>query len=116
MQEVLLVLQIVIAVAMIGVILLQRSSNDGMGLSGGSGGMGSFMSGRASANLLTKTTAILATLFIVNSLVLAIMSSKGPEQSTILERVEKKAAETPVKPAAPAAPAQKSKPSLPIAR
>jgi preprotein translocase subunit SecG len=115
MQEILLVFQIVIAVAMIGVILLQRSSADGLGLGGG--GMGSFMSGRASANLLTKTTAILAALFILNSIVLAALVSNAPHQESILEKVEKKAAETPVKPVeTKKQPDQKTKPSLPVAR
>ena len=58
---------------MIGVVLIQRSEGGGLGI-GTSQGMGSFMSGRGTANLLTRTTAILATLFFAVSLSLALMS------------------------------------------
>lgn len=114
MQHILLILQVFLAVGLIGVILLQRSSNDGLGLGGSTGGMGSLMSGRASANMLTKATSILATLFIINSLTLAVIASQKPKEASLLEQVEKKAAETPAK--APAAPKEKSKPALPVAR
>ena len=96
MLTTLLVLQVIIAVAMVVVILVQRSSSDGLaGLSGGSGGGNSLISGRASANLLTKTTAILATAFMVNSLAMATISARKERFSeTIVEDVvseEKKA-------------------------
>lgn len=75
---ILLVIQVIIAVAMICVILLQRSSSDGLsGLSGGSGGGNSLISGRASANLLTKTTAFLAIGFMANSLAMATITARS---------------------------------------
>ena len=59
--------------ALIGVVLIQRSEGGGLGI-GSSQGMGSFMSGRGTANLLTRTTAILAAVFMVLSLVLALLN------------------------------------------
>ncbi|PIR37396.1 MAG: preprotein translocase subunit SecG [Alphaproteobacteria bacterium CG11_big_fil_rev_8_21_14_0_20_39_49] len=78
MLHILLVVQVIIAVSMICVILLQRSSSDGLsGLSGGSGGGNSLVSGRASANMLTKTTAYLAVAFMANSLAMATITARG---------------------------------------
>jgi len=81
MQEILLVVQLILASALIGVVLLQRSESDGFGL--GSGNGSNFMSGRASANLLTRTTAVLAALFIINSLVLSIVASRQGHESIV---------------------------------
>jgi preprotein translocase subunit SecG len=73
MTTVLLIIHLFITLALIGVVLIQRSEGGGLGI-GSSQGMGSFMSGRGTANLLTRTTAILATLFMVLSLTLALMN------------------------------------------
>jgi preprotein translocase subunit SecG len=72
MIKVLLVLHVFVTVALIGVVLIQRSEGGGLGL-GASQGMGSFLSGRGTANLLTRTTAILGTAFFVLSLSLALL-------------------------------------------
>lgn len=69
--DILLVIQTLVVLFMIGIILIQRSDSDGFGAGGGGN---QFMTGRASANLLTRTTALLATAFIVISLILANMS------------------------------------------
>lgn len=71
LYDILLVIQTLVVLFLIGIILIQRSDSDGFGT--GAGG-NQFMTGRASANLLTRTTAILATAFIVISLILANMS------------------------------------------
>lgn len=76
MITVLLVLQVFVAVALIGVVLIQRSEGGGLGL-GSSQGMGNFMTGRGTANLLTRATAILATAFMALSLVLALLYRHG---------------------------------------
>ena len=73
MTTVLLIIHLFVTLALIGVVLIQRSEGGGLGI-GSSQGMGAFMSGRGTANLLTRTTAILATLFMVLSLVLALMN------------------------------------------
>ena len=70
---VLRVLHVFVTLAMIGVVLIQRSEGGGLGI-GTSQGMGAFMSGRGTANLLTRTTAILAAMFFGISLTLAILA------------------------------------------
>jgi len=76
MIKVLLVLHVFVTIALIGVVLIQRSEGGGLGLGGGQG-MGSFMTGRGTANLLTRTTAILGTAFFVLSLGLALLYKGG---------------------------------------
>ena len=73
MTTVLLIIHLFVTLALIGVVLIQRSEGGGLGV-GTSQGMGSFMSGRGTANLLTRTTAILATAFFVLSLGLALLN------------------------------------------
>ncbi len=73
MITVLLIIHLFVTLALIGVVLIQRSEGGGLGI-GSSQGMGAFMSGRGTANLLTRTTAILATVFMVLSLTLALMN------------------------------------------
>jgi preprotein translocase subunit SecG len=70
---VLLIVHLFVTLALIGVVLIQRSEGGGLGI-GSSQGMGAFMSGRGTANLLTRTTAILATAFMVLSLALALLN------------------------------------------
>jgi preprotein translocase subunit SecG len=85
MIKVLLVLHVFVTIALIGVVLIQRSEGGGLGLGGGQG-MGNFMSGRGTANLLTRTTAILGTVFFVLSLGLALLykGSGGSNAAAIL--------------------------------
>ena len=73
MSTVLLIIHLFVTLALIGVVLIQRSEGGGLGI-GSSQGMGSFMSGRGTANLLTRTTAILATIFMALSLTLALLN------------------------------------------
>jgi preprotein translocase subunit SecG len=80
MIKVLLVLHVFVTIALIGVVLIQRSEGGGLGLGGGQG-MGNFMSGRGTANLLTRTTAILGTAFFVLSLGLALLYKGGGSDS-----------------------------------
>ena len=70
MQTILLVIYLMVVVALIGVVLIQRSEGGGLGIGGGSG----FMSARGTANALTRTTAILATLFFVLALGMGILA------------------------------------------
>jgi preprotein translocase subunit SecG len=73
LSTVLLIIHLFVTLALIGVVLIQRSEGGGLGI-GSSQGMGSFMSGRGTANLLTRTTAILAVIFMVLSLALALLN------------------------------------------
>jgi preprotein translocase subunit SecG len=89
----LLILQLLLAVALIGVVLVQRSEGGALGIGGGG-----LMSGRGSANFLTRATAALAAGFIVTSLWLAILSGGASQPTSILEEPERPA------PAAPSVP------------
>jgi len=80
MIKVLLVLHVFVTLALIGVVLIQRSEGGGLGLGGGQG-MGNFMTGRGTANLLTRATAILGTAFFVLSLSLALLYKTSAAQS-----------------------------------
>ena len=81
MIKVLLVLHVFVTIALIGVVLIQRSEGGGLGLGGGQG-MGNFMSGRGTANLLTRTTAILGTAFFALSLGLALLYKTANADNT----------------------------------
>ena len=103
MINVLLVIHLLIAIAMVGVILLQRSEGGALGIGGGSGG--GLMSGRAAGNLLTRTTAILATGFFLTSLGLALLANNRTQPSSIVDQAPAPQEQTaPAAPAAPAAP------------
>lgn len=86
--------EIVVVVAMILVILVQRTSSDGLSGLGGGGGGGlsghSIFSSSTSKNLLTRTTAILATIFILNSLVLAKLTMLNSHAPSIVEQYQSK--------------------------
>jgi preprotein translocase subunit SecG len=73
MYDILIAIHVFVTLALIGVVLIQRSEGGGLGI-GSSQGMGSFMSGRGTANLLTRATAILATIFLALSMGLALLN------------------------------------------
>ena len=86
MEQIILIIHLMIAIALVAVVLLQRSEGGGLGMGGGgSGGMGGMMSIRGTANLLTRTTTILAACFMCTSLLLAILSGAHSEQRGIVE-------------------------------
>jgi len=95
MQSVLIVIHLMIVVALVVTVLLQRSEGGALGVGGGSG----FMTGRGQANVLTRATAILAALFFATSLGLTVLARFNQAPSSILQRIE------PAKPAAGQAPA-----------
>ena len=84
-MTVFLVIHAVIVTLLILVILMQRSATDGF--TGASGG-NSMFSSRTSANVMTRATAILATLFIVNSLILAAASSNAIRETSLIDKIE----------------------------
>ncbi len=104
MSTFLLILHLFVTLSLIGVILLQRSEGGGLGV-GSSQGMGGFMSGRGTANLLTRTTAVLGTLFFILSISLALVNRGSVQQRSILD--------SPPSTAAPAAPALPALPAVP---
>jgi preprotein translocase subunit SecG len=119
MTTIVLIVHLLIALALVGVILLQRSEGGALGIGGG--GMGGLMTGRASANLLTRVTAVLAASFIATSLLLAILAAHRTAPRSILDQPSIPAApavpadSTPAEPAQPAAPAEPAAPSAPVA-
>lgn len=103
----LLVVHGLITLALVGVILLQRSEGGALGIGGG--GAGGLMTARGAANLLTRATTILATLFIVMSILLAVLAA-GTNKARVIDA----GAVTPAGPAqAPGAPAPAAPAPLP---
>ncbi len=91
MSDVVLVIHILIALSLIGVVLLQRSEGGGLGIGGGGGGggggMSGFLTGRGTANILTKTTAVLAAAFMATSITLSILAGAGRESRSIIDEL-----------------------------
>ena len=86
MMNILLYVHIVIAILLIIVILMQKTGSDGLsGIGGGSGTMG-VVAGRTVVNFLTRTTVVIATLFIINAIILANLSSK--KNFGIIKKIE----------------------------
>ena len=107
MEAILLVIHLLVILALIIAVLLQRSEGGGLGIGGGGGG--GLVSVRGSANLLTRTTAILAVVFFVTSLTLAILASNRMESRSIMDDV-------PATPAVPAQPQQPAQPGVPLSQ
>jgi preprotein translocase subunit SecG len=80
MQTVIIVIHLMIVAVLIGAVLLQKSEGGGLGMGGGAG----FMSSRGTANLLTRTTAILAVGFFVTSLLLSWLAGFNRAPSSII--------------------------------
>jgi len=86
MQTIILTIHILIALALVGSVLLQRSEGGGLGIGGGGAG-GGFMTARGTANMMTRITAILAACFFATSIILAIMAGVGNESNSIVDEV-----------------------------
>src|SRR5262245_47508370 len=82
MQTVLIVIHLMVVIALVGVVLLQRSEGGGLGIGGGSG----FMTARGAANALTRATGILALVFFATSLSLSLLARYGERPIDILDR------------------------------
>lgn len=83
MQTIIIVIHLIVVVALVGVVLLQRSEGGGLGIGGGSG----FMTARGASNALTRTTAFLAVAFFATSLTLSIIARYGAQPVDILDRI-----------------------------
>jgi preprotein translocase subunit SecG len=81
MQQVLLVIHLLVVLALIGTVLLQRSEGGVLGQGGGGG----FMTGRGQANALSRATAILAALFFATALAMSILASWGRSSRSVLD-------------------------------
>ena len=97
----LLIVQTIVAASLVAVILMQRSEGGGLGVGGSSSG---FMTARGAADFLTRTTAILAAIFVILSIVLASIAGVSRQPATVDTSLANQAA--------PAAPAESGLPAL----
>lgn len=102
----LVVLQVLVALTLIGIVLLQHGKGADMGASFGGGSSQTLFGSRGSATFLSRMTAVLATVFFVTSLALAYLSAHPRSVRSVTEIV---------KPAGPALPAPQSLPTVPKA-
>jgi len=100
MQTVIIVIHLMIVVVLIGTVLLQKSEGGGLGMGGGAG----FMSSRGTANLLTRTTAILAVGFFATSLLLSWIAGLNRQPASIIGTQAPPSQSQPAGGAAPLAP------------
>ena len=87
MENIILTLNIILAIFLVVIILLQKSEGGALGIGAS---QDSFISSRSAGGVLTKLTAIIATLFIITSVSLTIMSKEEFSSSSVLEKVEEK--------------------------
>jgi preprotein translocase subunit SecG len=111
---VLFVVHVLIAIGLVGVILLQKSEGGALGMGGG--GMSGFMTGRSTANLLTRVTAVLAAAFMTTSVLLVVMHNRERAPRSIIEQGAPVAPVAPVAPPPQTPPAEPAQPSVPLAR
>lgn len=109
MATVILVIHLMIAAALVGVVLLQRSEGGALGMGSGGGG-GGFLTGRGTANLLTRTTAGLAAAFFLTSITLTVMANQRTGAPSVLDQAAP-AAGSPAAPGSASAPAAADKPA-----
>ena len=106
MESILIVVQLLVSVALVIVVLLQKSEGGALGMGGGNSGFGGLFSPRGAADTLTRATTILAVMFFLSSLALTLVALHGrPESTSILDSGSNTAA--------PAQPAPKPQQPLP---
>ena len=114
MEAVILVIHLILALSIIGLVLLQRSEGGGLGIGGGGGGLGGFASAKSTANVLSKTTWVLAICFFATSLGLGILAgTHNQDRQGILEGLDQAAA--PIEGALDALQKEETVPAAPIA-
>src|SRR6266702_4297494 len=102
----LFVIHVLIAVALVGVVMLQKSEGGALGMGGG--GMSGFMTGRSTANLLTRVTAVLAAAFMTTSILLVVLHNRDRAPRSIIDQGAPAAPVAPQPQTPPAEPAQPS--------
>ena len=100
MQAILIVVELLVAIGLIIVVLLQRSEGGALGMGGGGSGLGGLFSPRGAADTLTRATTILAALFFLTCLGLNLLALHGRNETSLLSTTSEPA--TPVKAPAPA--------------
>ncbi|MGI9413581.1 MAG: preprotein translocase subunit SecG [Hyphomicrobiales bacterium] len=120
MASVVLIIHLIIALALVGLVLLQRSEGGALGIGGGGGGGGLF-SGRGAANVLTRATAVLAAVFFMTSILFAILARQDRAPTSVFEGVtpttsgEQPAGDAPANTQLPQLPARTPQPAEPQA-
>ncbi len=87
MESVLLVIHLIATLSLIGLIMLQRSEGGGLGIGGGSGGMGALAGAHTTANMLTRATAVLATVFFITNLSLAYLAKVHTSADSVIDQI-----------------------------
>ena len=114
MQTLLVIVHLFLALGLVGLILIQHGKGADAGAAFGSGASATVFGAQGSASFLTRTTAILAALFFVTSMVLAYFSAQTRESSGILESLQQPAVETPAEASeVPVVPAASEVPTIP---
>ena len=113
MFKFLLIVQALLALSLVTVILLQRSEGGGLGVGGSSSG---FMTARGAADFLTRATAVLASLFILNSITLAAIAGSSGETQTIDTSLVGTQSSPATAPADPAPQPAEQAPAVPLAQ
>ena len=85
MENIVLIIDVILAVLLVGVVLLQKSEGGALGIGVS---QDNFISSRCASNFLTKATAIIATLFIITSISLTIISKEKFSTTSVLEKTE----------------------------
>jgi preprotein translocase subunit SecG len=109
---VLFIIHLLIAIALIGVVMLQKSEGGALGMGGG--GMSGFMTGRSTANLLTRTTAILGAAFFATSILLVLLSQADRRPRSIMDQGGPPGSQVPTVPQMPNLPAAPATPAAPL--
>ena len=113
MATVLLAIHLMVAAALVGVVLLQKSEGGALGMGGG--GSGGFLTGRGTANLLTRVTAGLAAAFFTTSILLTLLAKQSAPVGSVFDKAATSAPATPGTPAAPGAAAPATPGTAPAA-
>ncbi len=111
MQAILIAVELIVAVALIVTVLLQRSEGGALGMGGGGSGIGGLFSPRGAADTLTRTTAILAALFFLTCLGLNLLALHGRDEKSFLDGPSTTTPAAPVLPGKPVLPAGPSVPT-----
>lgn len=101
MQALLVVLELFVSVALVIVILLQKSEGGALGMGGGGSGLGGLFSPRGAGDALTRATTILGAVFFVTCIVLNVFALRGRDERSILDRNAPASTQSAPSPAAP---------------
>jgi preprotein translocase subunit SecG len=106
MTTVLLIIHVLVAIVLVGLVLIQHGQGADAGAAFGSGASGTVFGARGAASFLTRTTAVLATVFFLTSIALTYLAAHRPERGSVTDTIAAPAQPAPETPAPKPAPAQ----------